>query len=189
MPKIRLPLISVLFFLTAFFDKSGETSATLLAALLHELGHMTVILSLGIGIREIRILPYGFEIYTARAYRSFSEEIAVSLAGCAVNLITFAALIGFGGYAEMLASASLALGLLNIMPIVGLDGGAVLLSVISNFALPDITEKICRTVSFFALIALWIPAAYVFLATGYNYSLFVMCVWLFCKVFCRPTRS
>ncbi len=184
MPKIRLPLISVLFFLTAFFDKSGETSATLLAALMHELGHIIAILTLGVGIRRIRILPYGFEIYTARTYRSFFEESVVSLAGCAVNLMTFALLFRFGGFAEMLASSSLALGILNALPIIGLDGGTFLLSLISNFALPDRAEKICRVISFATLISLWIPAAYIFLVSGYNYSLFVMCIWLFCKVFC-----
>ena len=184
MPKINIPLISVIFFLTAFLDKSGETAVTLLAAFLHELGHIAPILAFGVGIRRIRILPYGFEIHTARAYRSFTEEMAVSLAGCLVNLITFAVFFSFDGYIGMLAEASLALGILNIMPVTGLDGGAVLLSVISNFALPDKAEKICRAVSFVTLILLWIPAAYIFLVSGYNYSLFVMCVWLFCKVFC-----
>lgn len=184
MPKIHVPIISVLFFLTAFLDTSGETAITLFAAFLHELGHLSLILLFGTGIRRIRVLPYGFEIQTCREYRSFFEEISVTLAGCAVNLITFAVFHRFGGYLGMLASASLALGILNAMPVTGLDGGSALMSFVSYFAFPDKAEKICRRVSFVFLVLLWIPAAYIFLATGYNYSLFIMCVWLFCKVFC-----
>lgn len=184
MRKIHIPVISILFFITAFLDGSGETALTLLAAFLHELGHLLAIFLFGVGVRQIRVLPYGFEIQTCRQYRSFFEEMTVTLAGCAVNLVTYAFFHRFNGYPRMLANASLALGILNAMPVIGLDGGGALMSLISYFALPDRAEKICRRVSFVFLILLWIPAAYIFLATGYNYSLFVMCVWLFCKVFC-----
>ena len=184
MPRIHVPIISILFFMTAFLDPSGETALTLIAALLHELGHVSLILLFGTGIRRIRVLPYGFEIQTRREYKSFSEEIAVTLAGCAVNLITYAVLRSFDGYLGIMANASLALGILNAIPVTGLDGGGALMSALSYFALPDKAEKICRRVSFVFLVLLWIPAAYIFLTTGYNYSLFMMCVWLFCKVFC-----
>ncbi len=183
MPKIKFSLLGAVLFVMAFADRSGESMLTLAAAALHEVGHMIMLVLLGLGIRRIAVTPLGLEIDTKRGYRSFFEEITVSLAGCAVNFITFALLNGRGGAAELLADASLLLGILNIMPVRCLDGGEALLAGLSLVCLPDKAERICRRVSFLTLFLLWIPAAYIFLMSGYNYSLFIMCLWLFGKLF------
>lgn len=183
MPKIKFSLLGVVLFIMAFADRSGESMLTLTAAALHEIGHIVMLLLLGIGIKRIAVTPLGLEIDTKRGCRSFFEEMSVSLAGCAVNFITFALLYNRGGAATVLADASLLLGVLNIMPVRCLDGGEALLAGLSLFCLPDRAEKICRIVSFAALFLLWIPAAYIFLMSGYNYSLFIMCLWLFSKIF------
>lgn len=183
MPKIKFSLLSLVLFILSFADKSGESMLTLAAAALHEIGHIIMLLLLGIGIKRIAVTPLGLEIDAKRGYRSFTEEITVSLAGCAVNFITFALLCGRGGAARLLAESSLLLGILNIMPVRCLDGGEALLAGVSLVCLPDKAEKICRAVSFVTLFLLWIPAAYIFLMSGYNYSLFMMCIWLFGKLF------
>lgn len=183
MPKIKFSLLSAVLFIMAFADRSGESMMTLAAAALHETGHMIALYLLGLGIKRIAVTPLGLEIDTKRGYRSFFEEITVSLAGCAVNFLTFALLYNRGGAATILADASLLLGVLNIMPVRCLDGGEALFAGLSLFCLPDTSEKICRRVSFVTLFLLWIPAAYIFLMSGYNYSLFIMCLWLFGKIF------
>ena len=184
MPKIRFPLITLIFFAASFFDVSGESLATFIAAMLHEIGHVAVMLRQGIGLRDITVTPYGLEINKKRDYKSFPEEISVTLAGSLVNLICFAALYGYGGFLRLLAEASLMLGLLNLMPVLCLDGGEALFALLSLFYLPDKAERICRRVSFIALVTMWIPAVYVFMFSGCNYSLFIMCLWLFAKIFC-----
>lgn len=184
MPKIKLPVITIIFLLTSLFDPSGESLATVVAAVLHEAGHISVMLFFGIGLRDITVTPYGLEINKRRDFNSFFEEIAVSLAGCAINLLTFLLLFRFGGFALLLARASLTLCLLNLLPILCLDGGTALSAAVSLFCLPDTAERVCRSVSFVTLVAVWIPAAYIFMASGYNYSLFIMCLWLFGKIFC-----
>ena len=98
MPKIKLPLITLLFFITGFFDPCGETLATLIAATLHEIGHVSVMLYRGIGLKDLTVTPYGLEINKKRDFRSFPEEISVSLSGCAVNLVTFFILFRHGGF-------------------------------------------------------------------------------------------
>ncbi len=167
----------------ALADGSGESIMTLISALLHELGHIFVMLMLGIGIRQLTVTPLGFEIQPKREYRSFYEEIAVSLAGCAVNFLTFFLFFGKGGIFQMLAETSLLLGIMNIMPVRCLDGGEALNAFLNLFLLPDKAERIGRIVSFITLIFMWVPAVYIFLATGYNYSLFIMSTWLFCRIF------
>lgn len=184
MPKIKLPLITLLFFVTAFFDPCGETLATLLAAALHEMGHIFVMLFQGIGLRDITVTPYGLEINKKRDYRSFPEEISVSLSGCAVNLLTFLLFFRYGSFLGLLSGASLLLGALNLLPVLYLDGGAVTYAVASLFCLPDKAEKICRRISMVTLFIVWVPAVYLFMFSGCSYSLFLMCLWLFGKIFC-----
>ena len=136
MPKIRFDLLSLWMTVLVFWDGSGDTAVTLIAAFLHEMGHVAVMYMNGVGIREIGITPYGFEIVAARQYRSFFEEISVSLAGCAVNFLSAVMLYGFGGILQRLAIASAALGILNIMPISCLDGGVTLNSMLCLGMLP-----------------------------------------------------
>jgi Zn-dependent protease len=188
MPKVHFPIISAVFFISTLFDPSGESLATVIAAFLHELGHITVIMSRGVGIRDITVTPYGLEICTKRGYRSFFEEISVNLAGCVVNFLCFAIFLKLGGFCTLIAEASFLLGILNIMPVACLDGGSVLYASLSLFCLPDKAELICRRVSFFTLIIMWIPAVYIFLFSGCNYSLFIMCLWLFGKIFCQKDK-
>ena len=184
MPKIKFPVITLVFLITTFFDSSGESLATILAAIIHEIGHISVMLIQGIGLHDVTVTPYGLEINKKRDYRSFLEEITVSLSGCAVNFLTALFFWRTGGFLFLLASASLTLGILNLLPVLCLDGGTALNATLSLFCLPDTAERICKRVSFVTLIAMWIPAAYIFMYSGCNYSLFIMCVWLFGKIFC-----
>ncbi len=190
MPKIKFPIITVVFFITAAFDTSGESLATVISAFIHEAGHIAVMLIQGIGLRDITVTPYGLEINKKRDYKSFFEEISVSLSGSAVNILTFLLFCRQGGFLLLLSEAFLLLGILNLMPVLCLDGGSALSATLSLFCLPDRSEKICRRVSFITLIAMWIPSAYIFMFSGCNYSLFIMCLWLFGKIFCadRETR-
>ena len=188
MPKVKFPLITLIFFVTSAFDISGESLATLLAAFIHEAGHITVMLMLGIGLSDITVTPYGLEINKKRDYKSFFEEISVSLSGSLANLLTFFIFYRQGGFLLLLSEASLLLGILNLLPVLCLDGGSVLSAALSLFCLPDKTDKICRRVSFITLFAIWTVAAYIFLFSGCNFSLFIMCLWLFSKIFCTAER-
>lgn len=184
MPKFKITFTSLILLPAVLFDPSGQTLATLIAAFLHECGHLAVIFLTGIGASEVRITPYGLEISTKRRYRSFCEELAVSVAGCVVNFITFFAFWRTTGLIESIAYASLVFGALNILPILSLDGGEGLRAFLSMLFSFKQAERLTKIISFFTLTALWCIAAYVFLFSGYNYSLFIMAVWLFGKIYC-----
>ena len=187
MPKIRVSLLTLALIPIVMLDPSGEVAATVISAFLHELGHLCVLFLCDIGIKELGVTPYGLEIATTRKYKSFSEEIAVNCAGCAINFITYFAFSPYGGFALSLANASLILGILNSLPVISLDGGEVLHAILSLVFSFHTAEKASRIISFFTLTVLWILAVYIFLFSGYNYSLFIMSVWLFGKIYC--TRS
>ena len=193
LPRLTASVPSLLFWVAvALFDRSMQTAAALLAALLHELGHIAVILLCGMRITGITVLPYGLEMTTDRPPCSFYEDIAINAAGCAVNLLSFPIFYGFGavnlgdwgGFLYLVAFASLALGILNAFPIISLDGGCVLEAVLSLFLSSHTAYRVVKVVGFVFLLILWVLATYVFMFSGYNYSLFAMVVWLFMRNFC-----
>ena len=194
LPRLTASVPSLLFWVAvALFDRSMQTAAALLAALLHEIGHIAVILLCGMRLTGITVLPYGLEMTTSRPPSSFYEDIAINAAGCAVNLLSFPIFYGFGAvnrgdlgdFLTLAAYASLALGILNALPIISLDGGCVLEAVLSIFLTTHKAYRTVKAVSFVFLLILWVLAVYVFMFSGYNYSLFAMTLWLFARIFCR----
>lgn len=185
MPKISITLGSILLIPAVIFDPSGELTATVISAALHELGHLIMIAVCGVGMRELRITPYGLEIETARRYGGFAEELAITAAGCVINLICFFLLSPLQGIWHSVAYASLILGIINAMPVLSLDGGEALFCVLCSILPYGAACRISRAVSFVTLTAMWVLAAYIFLFSGYNYSLFIMTVWLFAKIYCK----
>ena len=190
---MTVSLPSLIFWVAvAIFDHTMQTAAALTAALLHELGHIAVIRACGMRLTSLTVLPYGLEMTTDRRPCSFFEDIAVNASGCAVNLLLFpllhtlgAVIPGDWGYFFLLLSASsLTLGILNALPISTLDGGCALEALLSIVLAPHTAYRAVRAISFVFLILLWIAATYVFMFSGYNYSLFAMAVWLFVRLFC-----
>lgn len=110
------------------------------SVLLHELGHALVARRYGIRTRRIILLPIGGMAQLEGEPRSPREELAIALAGPAVNfalafgLLMLEALgggiLGFG-LLESLMIANLSLGLFNLLPAFPMDGGRVLRAFLS----------------------------------------------------------
>lgn len=192
--KIIISIPSLTFWIAvAVFDHSLHTAVALIAAALHELAHVIVIKICGINIKGVCVLPYGLEIATDNAPSSFWADIAISSAGCVANYLcailfyAFGVILGGGvrEFALMLSAASLMLGMLNSLPISTLDGGCVLEAALSLVLPMNTAYAALRAVSFIFLLVLWVIAVYIFMFSGYNYSLFAMAIWLFARLFCE----
>ena len=111
-----------------------------LFVLLHELGHSVVARRYGIPILDITLFPFGGMARTLGMPRRPGQELLISLAGPAVNLVLAllilpprAALPGgwAGALLDTLLLANLMLAGFNLLPAFPLDGGRVLRALLS----------------------------------------------------------
>ncbi|MEJ0058639.1 MAG: site-2 protease family protein [Terricaulis sp.] len=126
--------------------------ALLLGVLLHEFGHAGVAAALQLKSKRIVLTFFGGHVEFERQPEKRWQDIAVSFAGPAVNLATFAILVygplagpdieadPFGAHETnqlltlflgYLANVSLLLGLFNLLPGFPLDGGRILSAALS----------------------------------------------------------
>jgi len=119
--------------------------ATVLAmfgcVLLHELGHALMARRFGIETEDITLYPIGGVARLSRLPRSPGAELAIALAGPAVNFAIVAGLVGLGflglfgpggEVAGTLIALNLMLGLFNLIPAFPMDGGRVLRALLSG---------------------------------------------------------
>lgn len=97
------------------------------AITLHECGHLLVLRVLKGRICEVRPAPFGLCIEFDNASLSLRGEMAVSAAGCAVNILAFS--VSLILYMELgldtvdFAAVNAVLALINFIPVKPLDGG------------------------------------------------------------------
>lgn len=103
----------------------------------HEYGHALMARRFGIATPDITLLPMGGMARMTRIPERPLQEIAVALAGPAVNVVIWAGLALFGaatpsnplaasGFLEQLAAVNLFLAGFNLLPAFPMDGGRVL---------------------------------------------------------------
>ena len=133
--------VSASFFLLAalaLIVSPWEIAASvLLAALLHECGHLLALKAFRVPVEGLRLTALGAELYARGARRlSYARELAVTLAGCGVNLacgfltaLAARRLSWEGGF--LFAGAHFLLAAFNLLPIPPLDGSRALTLLVS----------------------------------------------------------
>ena len=138
----------------------------LLAALGHEAGHLLALGIFRVPVEEILLLPLGALIVAPRQERlSYGRELLAVLAGPAANLLL--ALLSariWGGY--VFAGANVLLGLYNLLPIRGLDGGRALYLLVAWLTEPFTALRWSRIAGWTALAVLVGLAAALVVRTG-----------------------
>lgn len=174
--------IPELFLLSlSFILGDGERfAAILLAALIHEAGHVIAAALLGVKLRLCRTGPAGIALRYDFSVVSHLREAAVCLAGPLLGALCF--LCGFRSM-SYLAGASAALSLFNLLPISYLDGGCILSALLSSFLSPVNVWRICRVLSVLFTAALWCSAVYLMLVSGGDISAITVSVYLLYRLF------
>lgn len=129
--KLRFTFLFFWFFTLLFLlDRSGILLYGLLAALIHECGHILAFLLLHDRPEEISFEIGGIRMVRPQRPAGAAKEFFQLIMGSAVNLIMFALLtfsLGAVNRLSMFAVSHLVLGLFNLLPVSSLDGGKILL--------------------------------------------------------------
>ena len=150
------------------------------ALLIHEASHFLTAKALGVPLSSVRIGAWG--VLTAFDYSAVSagREITVLASGPAANIAAALALIKTpltdvpGGVYFVLSS--FALGAVNLLPVRGLDGGAIFSAAVGRLILPDRAWRICRTVSRVFTFLFWVVAA-ASQTAGFSWSLLLLSLY------------
>ena len=156
------------------------------AAAIHELGHIAAARLLSIDLTHMKIDVLGARLGTSGNLCSYPALVMLCLAGPLVNLACFALTLPFFGYASCLEEfglASLSLGLLNLIPIHGFDGGRIVHGILSSFLPVAVVERVCSILGFCSLLCMWMLSVWLILRTGTSLTLFVFSCYLFCMLF------
>lgn len=150
-------LLLLAYFAAVYWSETGTLAGVLaglalilmlfVCVLLHEYGHALTARRFGVATRHITLLPIGGVALLESMPKEPRQEVAVALAGPAVNLVIAAAawaLIEAGGlpggllaldtnagFLPSLLFANLALAIFNLIPAFPMDGGRVLRALLS----------------------------------------------------------
>lgn len=175
-------------------DRSAAVFACLMAALLHELGHICALKRFGAMPERIRLSLFDAAIIDRKKLlRKNSREIIVVLAGVAANYVFAAA--GTGLYLLVknewlltFASANLVLGLFNSLPVDSLDGGQALMMILTFFFSYKTAEAILLTVSVLILAPIACAGFLLLFYTRYNFTLLTATLYLVSVIFLRNKK-
>ncbi len=113
--------------------------AYLITIVLHEFAHAFIANRLGYRLNHITLMPHGAALSGQNAFFSARDEILVAIAGPILNLIL--AVIGCAlwwiwpesyAFTEQFVYANMVTAVLNCLPIFPLDGGRVVLALLSR---------------------------------------------------------
>lgn len=151
--KIRINLEIILFVIFFIITKQINIYAVFIAfTLIHEMSHAIAGIMLGLKLKKVEIMPFGFKI-SFWQNRNKMKKILVTLAGPGINLIIMGLAIMFKWHVNIIYS-NLIIAVFNLIPIYPLDGGRllkILLSFKYNFKEKN---KIVNKVSNLIIIAL-----------------------------------
>lgn len=143
---------------------------------MHEAGHFAAMYVYGCRPSLVSIGLFGVRVEQARPV-GYLKSVMVSLAGPAVNLVTFSVLALLTGM-TIPAVIHLVIAVLNLLPIESLDGGQALYFLLAMKTGEERAERIC----FFASVAVLIPLAtvgfFLLIRSGYNFTLLAVSLYL-----------
>ena len=182
--KIRITPGAALLLGVMLFTRDSLFFGTLLAALVHECGHLLAARVLGVRLRLLELDIPGARLLPAGALPSYAAEGWLAAAGpMASFLLAFCIYPLDGVFFGTLFASTLSLGLFNLLPVGDFDGGRVLAALLAPRLGQQTAGRICLVSSYLSLFFLFSLSATLLLRYGENLSLAVLCASLFTRIF------
>lgn len=160
--------------------EGGALKGALAAALLHEAGHLACAFAMGRPVVSMSLDIGGATIKASGSDMSVWRDVAVLLSGPVVNIIVWAMARGCeSGFIRELALGSLVLGVFNLIPVRGLDGGGVLQVILDRLLLPRTSFVIQKSIFAVTVLTIWFFAVLSIIFTQGNVSLYLVFLALF----------
>lgn len=157
MGSIKLRIHPLFIAFGVYYAFTGEILLFLIytiVALLHELGHSFVADRQGYALNRLTLMPYGAIISGKIDGLKPIDEILIALAGPITNIIIAVFFIAGWwiyplsyAYTDTVAIANLSLAIINLLPFFPLDGGRILLALLSTKISVGRAERICKGIS------------------------------------------
>ena len=178
--------VSVGFFgllcLMLYIDKTGLMLPTLLSTLFHEFGHLLSLLMLNLKPKGVVFKVGAISIIGSFALNT-RGELFLNLAGPILNFLLF--FIFFGCYLILgtaftrdFALINLVLGVFNLLPVTGLDGGSIVSILLLKILKPLTANTVCIIISAITILLIFILGVNVFYTTKTNPSLILLSLYL-----------
>lgn len=179
---------------SAFAMKGASYAfAVLLAALIHEAGHMAAAYVLGVKMVKKRRERFPLSIKYDFSTCSYFKEATVGFAGALSNLITCAVCLIFGCgeslYGTFFIFSNATLALFNLMPISPLDGFGIISATASEVLSPDTVVVISSVVSGLFSFAFFVLTVYIQFKIGANLSLMLLSAFLLLNCFKEKSQG
>ena len=177
------PLFFALVTVLLLRQPDGTVLLCLTASVMHEAGHLLMMLALGCPPSRCTVGVFGARIETDPARTpDYRRNVWISLAGPAVNAAAAGVLFAVG--ADRAALTHAVLGISNLLPAAALDGGQILHCLLCLHGRPDRVQPLLRAVSAAVLMPMAAGAFYLFLSGG-NGTLLIVSGYLTALIFFR----
>ncbi|MDP4119110.1 MAG: site-2 protease family protein [Bacillota bacterium] len=155
----------------------------LISVILHELGHIIMLIAAGQQADALVLHAFGISINTHSKSIPYGKMLIIALGGPMFSLIL--AGISYFVFTPLLLP-NLCVGLVNLIPVLPLDGGRVMYIVFSKIHGRKSSRVIMRTIGI-CIGALAIPIGLaLFLTTEYNFSLLLLGLFIIADCFSNP---
>ncbi len=181
--KLKIGFFAVLMLFILAVTSAEYFPALICSVFIHELGHIIAARIRHIKLSEMKLSIFGASIYAQDQLFSYSDEIFLCIGGPFANLLSAVVCISMGKVHSLFLMSSIALGILNMFPIYGFDGGRILFAFLSMNFSPKTTVIISKVISFVVLLFMWCTSVYFLLRSGATMTMFVFSMFMFVKIF------
>lgn len=172
--------------LMLYIDKSGLMLPTLLSTIIHEFGHLLALLLLKFKPQKV-ILKVGAVSIVGRFNLTTLGELFLNFAGPFINLILF---LFFWYVRRFLAPPfitnfaliNLVLGIFNLLPVMGLDGGSILYLLLAKKLKHNALNLTCLLLSLSTAVFILFFGVNIFINTKTNPSLILLGLYLILSI-------
>lgn len=171
-------------------DRTGYCLPTLCAAAFHEIGHLFAMWVFECQPKAVRLVPASVSIVSPFPKKKYGEFI-IALSGPLINIVIFLSLIINFKLTQSEISfeygiISLVIGLFNLLPVKGLDGGTLILITAEKITKDHLkSEQLLKRITVIVGVLFIITGLYIIYRGHINISFLIMGIYVLICGFLR----